>query len=204
MSAYDRLYERYTLGQVPWDHELPPPEVIQQVAQMPLGRALDLGCGYGRAAIYLARHGWQVDGIDFVDLALVEARQRAAAAQVETQAQFFLSPVTDMPSLTGPYDLALDVGCMHNFDEKQLLAYGRELHRLVRPGGLYLLFAHLRSDPPEYDADDRPRWMPLALIQATFAPGFLLERVEHGSTQVGDQAPWPSAWFWFRRRPAAE
>jgi hypothetical protein len=36
-------------------------------------------------------------------------------------------------------------------------------------------------------------------LRSVFSAGFVLERVEHGQTQVGDQAPWPSAWFWFRR-----
>ncbi|MCA9932850.1 MAG: methyltransferase domain-containing protein, partial [Anaerolineales bacterium] len=80
MSVYDRLRERYELGQVPWDHELPPPEVVAELEQMLPGRALDLGCGYGRASVYMAQHNWQVDGVDFIDLALQEAARRAAEA----------------------------------------------------------------------------------------------------------------------------
>lgn len=197
MSNYQRLRERYEEGQVPWDNELPPPEVMAEVAELPPGLALDLGCGYGRAAIYLARHNWQVDAVDFIDIPLQEAARRAAEAGVQNRIQFHHSPVTDMPYLTGPYDLALDVGCMHNFSEIQLIAYRDEVRRLLRPGGRYLLFAHLRND--ENEEDESWRWVAEPLLLALFSDGFALEKVEHGLTQVADSPPWRSAWFWFRR-----
>jgi SAM-dependent methyltransferase len=200
MSVYERLRERYAAGQTPWDHELPPPELIATLENLPPGRALDLGCGYGRAALYMARRQWLVDGVDFIDLAVAGAINRAAEAGVAERVQFHVSPVTDLHYLSGPYDLALDVGCMHNFDENELRTYRDEVARLLRPGGLYLLFAHLRAEPVEYDVDGRPRWLPESLLHAYFKADFHLERAEHGQTQMADHPPWPSAWFWFRRR----
>ncbi len=197
MSVYERLRERYEAGQVPWDDELPPPEVVAEMQNLPSGRALDLGCGYGRAAIYMARQNWQVDAVDFIDIALQEAARRAQQAGVAQNIHFHHSPVTDLHGLTGPYDFALDVGCMHNFDEAQLQAYQNELRRLLRPGALYLLFAHLRNPDPTDNEDQR--WPDEKRLRALFADGFALEKVEHGVTQVEDQPPWHSAWFWFRR-----
>ena len=81
-QTIDKFQERYESGRIPWDHELPPPEVISALAERPAGRALDLGCGLGRAAIYLAQRGWQVDAVDFVPLAIEQASQRAEAAGV--------------------------------------------------------------------------------------------------------------------------
>ncbi len=196
-STYQRLRERYETGQVPWDNELPPPEVIAEMANWSPGRALDLGCGYGRAAIYLAQRGWQVDAIDFIDLALQEASRRAAQLGVAARIRFHHSPVTDLAYLQPPYDFALDVGCMHNFDPVQVAAYHAELCRLLRPGGLYLLFAHLRNFGVQ--EDESWRWIEEPLLLNTFSRGFVLQRVEHGVTQVGDGPPWRSAWFWFRR-----
>lgn len=199
MSSYQRLRERYEAGQAPWDDPLPPPEIMAEAEKLPPGRALDLGCGYGRAAIYLAQRQWRVDGVDFIDLALAEAARRAEKAGVSGRVQFHLSPVTDLDFLVPPYDLVLDVGCLHNFDEATLSAYRNEVFRLLRPGGLYLLFAHLRADPPEYDDQGAPRWIPEPLIHTYFGEGFTLEKVKHGTTQVEDRPPRPSAWFWFGR-----
>ena len=194
-SHFDRLFEFYQAGPVPWDQPDPPPEVLAFVPTLPVGRALDLGCGLGRAAMYLARLGWQVDGVDFIPQAIAEATARAGQAGLEN-VRFHLSPVTRLDFLSGPYDFALDVGCAHGFSADELRAYHRELLRLLKPGGYYLLFAHLDEADPEPDGR---RWLAEADLRRLFGEGFALERVEYGQTQVGDQAPWRSAWFWFKR-----
>jgi SAM-dependent methyltransferase len=187
----DRLTERYASGPVPWDQADPPPEVL--ALDLPPGRALDLGCGLGRASVYLARQGWQVDGVDFIPQAIETARQRAQAAGMSSVA-FHLGPVTEMPYLAGPYDLALDVGCAHNFSLTELTAYHAELGRLLRPGAVYLLFAHLA----EIDGE---RWLAESTLHRLFANGFHLEQVEYGQTTVRGET-WRSAWFWYRRGEA--
>lgn len=192
---FDQLLSRYEEGRVPWDDPLPPPEVIETAVKLPPGRALDLGCGYGRASIYLAQRQWQVDGVDFIDRAIAEATHRAQLAGVATMVNFHLGQVTDLHFLSGPYDLALDVGCMHSLDDDGLRRYRDSLLRLLRPGALYLLFAHLRDD----DAEVPGRGVYEQTIHALFGSQFTLETARHGMTQVEDKPPWASAWFWFIR-----
>jgi SAM-dependent methyltransferase len=184
------LTELYASGPVPWDLSDPPPEVLTFAPSLLPGRALDLGCGLGRASLYLARLGWQVDGVDFVPQAIETARQRAQAAGLNN-VTFHLGPVTALPYLTGPYDLALDVGCAHSFSTEELTAYHAELRRLLRPDGVYLLFAHLSQAEGE-------RWLAEETLHCIFAEGFRLERAEYGQTTVRGET-WRSAWFWFRR-----
>lgn len=57
--------------------------VVAEVGDLPPGRALDLACGEGRHAIWLAERGWQVTGVDFADVALARAARLAAARAVE-------------------------------------------------------------------------------------------------------------------------
>lgn len=197
-ETYYRLLERYQSGQVPWDDALPPPEVLQFVPTLPPGRALDLGTGYGRAAIFMAGLGWEVDAVDYLEIALAEAKRRADAAGVRVN--YHLSRVTELDFLSGPYDFVLDVGCMHNLDEPNLRAYHGHLLRLMRPGATFLLFVHLRE--PDPDPEARPHGVDEELLQSIFAEGFNADRIEYGSTQVEDKPPWPSAWFWFRRQAA--
>lgn len=196
MSDYDRLLEFYQSGAVPWDQADPPPEVLDFVPTLPVGRGLDLGCGLGRAALFMAILGWQVDAVDFIAQAISEATARAKQAGLAERLRFHLSPVTELDFLTERYDFALDVGCAHSFSLEELAAYQRHLRRLLHPGAYYLLFAHLNGTNPDPEAR---RWLDEADLRQVFEQGFQLERVEHGQTQVGDQAPWPSAWFWFRR-----
>lgn len=196
MKKHERMEEIYESCSIPWDHTDPPPEVIAQAAQLPVGRALDLGCGFGRAAIYLAQLGWQVDGVDFVDQAIQVAKVRAAQAGVSDRAHFFHSPVTQLDFLQDYYDFTLDVGCAHGLTLDELRGYHQQLLRLLKPGAIFLLFAHLNE---EADEGEEQNWMDETYLRSLFADGFHLEKAEYGQTQVNDQAPWRSAWFWFRK-----
>lgn len=211
MSRYERFADRYASGELPWDQADPPPEVLAYVPTLPPGRALDLGCGLGRASLFIAGLGWEVDAVDFVPAAVAEARVRAEAAGVADRIRFHQGDIANLDFLDGPFDLALDVGSMHSLDEVELGTYHAGLLRLLAPGAVYLLFAHLQevdttglsvgipAFPGDVDAADLPRWLDEALLHEVFAEGFSLERVEYGITKVAGRPPWPSAWFWWRR-----
>ena len=106
----------YRFGFAPWERRdvertwrplLEGPDALAQ------GRALDVGCGSGRDAVYLAKHGWQVTGVDFADTGLKAARQRAQEEGVEVQ--WVKGDVAELGGLglASGYDLLYDFGCMH-------------------------------------------------------------------------------------------
>lgn len=200
-TSYERFVERYEAGELPWDDELPPPEAIALLGKLPAGRGLDLGCGYGRAALYMARHGWTADGVDFVPSAIAEAERRAAAAQVAERVRFHVGSVTELDFLTDGYDFAIDVGCLHNFNEVQRAGYEHHLQRLLKPGAWYLLFAHVANPAAPEGAVEPNAKIDEGIIRTLFAQNFALERLEHGITKIQEMEPWTSAWFWFRRKP---
>ena len=88
---------RYWRRQTPWDTQITPPEVMEFIARTPPGKALDLGCGTGTNAITLARHGWQVTGVDFASKAISAARRKAAGAGLKID--FHTADVTDLALL---------------------------------------------------------------------------------------------------------
>jgi len=181
---------RYLLGRSPWDTEVTPPEVVELVEGEGLlaGQALDLGCGTGTNCIYLARHGWEVVGVDFSILAILRARRKARRAGVDCQ--FYRGDVTDLAFLVDPFDLALDIGCLHSLPPEGWGRYAAEVARLVRPGGLYLLYAFTpRQDRPI------PRGVAPEEVRSLFAPAFAMEREEGGEDPSGPR----SAWYWLRR-----
>lgn len=86
---------------------------------------------------------------------------------------------------------------MHSLPGPELIPYRDGLLRLLRTGGDYLLFAHLRDETES--GEDELRWIKEDSLLALFAVGFELLHVEFGITQVEDKPPWKSAWFRFRR-----
>ncbi|MCF6277440.1 MAG: class I SAM-dependent methyltransferase [Anaerolineales bacterium] len=129
-------------GRAPWDSGISPPELLDFIENHPAGRAIDLGCGTGTNVVTLAQNGWQVSGVDFVPRAIKIARRKVRQAHL--QADMRVGDVTQLKGISGPYDLALDMGCFHNLGDKKA-DYLNRLDEILAPGGFWLLYAHLLS-----------------------------------------------------------
>jgi SAM-dependent methyltransferase len=138
------IYELlYRVGFLPWDSDVVPDELralIEDPATV-AGRALDLGCGTGTHAVYLAGHGWDVTAVDNVDRALRRARDRAAAARVTVN--WVNADVTRLTQLelTPGFSLVFDRGCYHGIDARQRDAYVAGVTELAAPGATLLMWA---------------------------------------------------------------
>lgn len=97
------------------------------------GRALDLGCGPGRNAFYLASAGFKVDAVDLSPAAIDWARQRADEAGASIR--FHQGDAFRLPELTGPYDLVYDSGCFHHLPPHRRISHLALVHRVLVPGG---------------------------------------------------------------------
>jgi SAM-dependent methyltransferase len=142
----------YRLGFTPWDNGIVPPELAELVEgpnALPAGRALDLGCGTGTQAIYLAEHGWQVTGVDFMARPLEEAKSKAAAAAV--QVTWVRGDITQLSQLGigTDYSLVLDLACFHGIATEERPTTAQQITRVTRPGAVFLLgaFAPGRRGP---------------------------------------------------------
>ena len=191
LETFNKMSQMYAEGNVPWDAELPPPEVVAMVEKMPAGRALDLGCSYGRASIYMAQQGWQVDGIDFIPLAIATAKERAK--KVGVAVNFQVGDITQLP-FSEPYDFVLDVGCGHGLMPAQWRDYHHELKRLLKPNGIFLLFARFLNE-----ADPQQPGVAESHLHTLFNDGFHLDNLEKGVTKMSNGDNWESAWLWWRR-----
>ena len=140
--------ERYQGHELVWGKE-PNQFVRQQCEHLPVGFALDLACGEGRNAIWLAQLGWSVHGMDFSPVAIERARQLTEAT--DPLAGDRLSwEVADLTTTTPPanaFDLVL-ISYVHLAAEHwDLLLTGAA--GAVRPGGRVLLVAHDRRNITE-------------------------------------------------------
>lgn len=103
------------------------------------GRALDLGCGPGRNAVYLAARGFEVDAVDLSPVAVAWGEDRAHEAGVDVR--FLCGDAFALPAaeLSGPYDLVVDSGCFHHLPPHRRISYLALLDRVLAPGGRYTL-----------------------------------------------------------------
>jgi SAM-dependent methyltransferase len=179
---------RYWRHQTPWDTRITPPEVMDFITRNPPGNALDLGCGTGTNAITLARHGWQATGVDFAPRAIRTARRKAAMAGVKID--FHVADVTDLRVLADAYDFALDIGCLFTLAKAERWKYAKELSRLLRSDGCFMLYAWL----------PRPWHGGRAGISAEEVESLLHPDFSKVRSVIGEEGGHPSAWYWFRRR----
>ena len=181
---------QYVLSRTPWDTQVTPPEVVELVegGDVSAGRVLDLGCGTGTNCIYLARHGWRVVGVDFSALAIRRARRKARRTGVDCT--FYRADVTDLAFLEETFDFVLDIGCLHSIPMEGWKRYAAKVARLVRPAGMYMLYAFV----PRPDRQS-PRGVSPGELSSLFGHAFIVERQEGGDDPTGPSA----AWYWMRR-----
>ena len=98
-------------------------------------RVLELGCGPGRNAVFLASRGCEVDAVDLSPAAIAWARERAAEAGADVR--FHCGDVFELTraDLGGPYDLVYDSGCFHHLPPHRRISYLQLLDRVLAPGG---------------------------------------------------------------------
>ena len=188
----------YRLGLTPWEHEhieRPLADLVEGPDALSAGNALDLGCGTGRDAVHLARHGWRVTGVDLVPRALDRARRRAADAGVEVRWVQGDIGAPDTLDLGRDHTLLIDLGCLHALAPAPLRRAAEAATKAAAPGATLLVFAFSpgRRGPA-------PRGLDEAELRAAFAGWDL--RAGWPATDVVLRGPLRSAapsWYRFVR-----
>ena len=138
----------YRLGFTPWERPpIPEPfrRLIEGPDRLPPGRALDIGCGTGADAVYLAKLGWQVTGVDLVGRALERAKARAARERVDVQ--WIEGDVGKLGhlDLEPGYALLYDFGCFHGLPDAARVGGAAGVTRLAAPHASLLIVAFSRN-----------------------------------------------------------
>lgn len=143
----------YKVGFSPWDLGPPMPELVELIEgseALTPGRALDLGCGAGSKSIYLARHGWQVTGVDNAREALSQAEKKAAGNGVDVRFVHCdlveLNPGDAEDTIAGgPFDFLLDFGCAHSLRDTAKARYAENAAAVAAPGATFVLYAFTKG-----------------------------------------------------------
>jgi SAM-dependent methyltransferase len=119
----------------------PEPLLVATAGELPPGRALDLACGAGRHALYLARLGWRVTAVDGSRVAVAELRREAGRLGLDIDARVADLEAGEFVIEPGAYDLICDFFYL----ERALFP---RIRAGVKPGGLFVATLHRFDGTP--------------------------------------------------------
>ena len=153
----------------PWDIEHPQPafENIVLNGELKPGRVLDVGCGTGENAIFLAQNGFSATGIDLVQDAIRAARAKAAARKAKVE--FQVGNALSMDFANSRFDNVIDSGLFHTFSDDERTVYARAISRVLVKGGNYFMLCFSEKEPTGWGG---PRRVTRREIERAFSPLF--------------------------------
>jgi SAM-dependent methyltransferase len=170
----DAWNRRYADREFVWTSE-PNRFLVAQTAGLEAGRALDLACGEGRNAVWLAEQGWRVTGVDFSEVGLEKARALAAAGGV--RAEWVTADLLDYTPEPHAYDLVLVFYLQVPATERRPIV--RAAAGAVAPGGVFLLVAHDRGNLEHgHGGPQDPTVLYTAVVGDLDGAGLEIERAE--------------------------
>jgi SAM-dependent methyltransferase len=154
--AYDAMYRRGA----PWESG-PRPELVELVeaGRIPVGRALDIGCGSGADSIFLAERGFDVTGVDLSPVAIGKAR--AAAGEAGQQPKFLVLDLLKLPAdFSGPFDLLFDGGTLDDFPPRLRPRAAQVITALAGPAAQLVMWCFYGRDRdlPRFSLSGPSRW----------------------------------------------
>lgn len=168
MSTFEAAYR----GTPPWDIGRPQPAVVRLAEAAEIaGRVIDLGCGTGENACYLASRGHVVRGVDFTPTAIARAQEKAKQRGLRVEFR-----VADALALGVPrprFDTAIDSGLFHTFSDPDRPRYVASVGRVLRPGGRLFLLCFSEREPNW----GGPRRVRAEEIRAAFAHGWTVREI---------------------------
>ncbi|WP_020496006.1 class I SAM-dependent methyltransferase [Sciscionella marina] len=188
---FDALYrgeqpsEDLQLDCVPWDIGAPQPAIVALEEGGTLrGSILDIGCGLGDNALFLAERGHRVTGVDGSPTALGKAREKAGARGLD--ARFVQADATTLEGVEPGFDTVLDSALFHCLVPEQRSAYAEAIHRVTNPGAVLHLICFGGEDPgatlepvskEELHAALDARWDITSIEPASYSSGFTRDTI---------------------------
>lgn len=143
---WESMYEK-SPEELPWEITKAPVELIEVIQNNIVTpcKTLDIGCGTGNYAIYLAKKGFDVTGVDFSENALAIAKQRALLANVKIE--FVKADALALSKvLNDKYSFIFDYGLLHHIPLEKISEYAQQFRKLLAKGRRLLIVCYSEED----------------------------------------------------------
>lgn len=172
----------------PWDIPGPQPAFARLAWSGAFsGRVLDIGCGTGENALFLAARGLDVVGLDASQTAIAKAR--AKAAERKTEAVFVVGDALELATLGRQFDTVIECGLLHVLSDRDRARLVASVAAVLRAGGRYFVLCL-----SEHATIPGPRRLTADEIRAAFTEGWRVESIvpTHIEINVTETGSWNS------------
>lgn len=186
MDFFEKAYQE----RPPWDIGRPQQEIVrlEQTGQI-TGTVLDVGCGTGDNALFLASCGHEVVGLDSVERAIEAARRKADERSLS--ATFIRGEILSLREIGRTFDTVIDSGLFHTLSDNERLLFVRNLHEVLVPGGSYFMLAFSDLEPEGYG----PRRITKQEIQDLFSDGWRINGIRAAVFESRTRKEGSRAWL---------
>ena len=179
-----RAFEEIYKGVPPWEIDGPQSEIVKLVEHGEIrSTILDVGCGTGENALYLAGLGYEVQGIDIVPGAIEKAVKKAKDRSL--YATFLVRDALILEKLGKKFNTVIDSGFFHVLPDKKRPIFATSLASVLNPGGTYFMMCFSENEPGSWG----PRRVTQPEIRESFGQGWLVNYIREAEfdTNLGSR-----------------
>lgn len=184
------FFEKSYHGTPPWDIGREQREfVLLEESGDIHGSILDLGCGKGDNALFLADHGHEVWGVDSVPAVIEITRRKAEEAGLT--ATFLVKDTLQLNNIGRQFDTVIDSGFFHTLSDAERPIYIKNLYNVLKPGGTYFMLAFSELEPGGYG----PRRITQHEIREIFSRGWRINWIRPAVFESRTRPEGSRAWL---------
>jgi cyclopropane fatty-acyl-phospholipid synthase-like methyltransferase len=183
----NRFDSWYHTGELPWDTGLPCEHLKSFVdsKKHKINSALELGCGTGTNAIYLAQSGFQVFACDFSPQAINLAKEKSSDPKITYEVMDVLSFRED---LVDRFDFVFDRGCFHSIGFFRKRKFVKHIHKYMKKDGIWLLLCGSKDETGDFKIG--PPRLSIKDISKAVEPYFCVKDVKAIKFTSGGKQAW--------------
>jgi 2-polyprenyl-3-methyl-5-hydroxy-6-metoxy-1,4-benzoquinol methylase len=186
MEFFEEAYH----GTPPWDIGRAQREFVRlEESGQISGDVLDVGCGTGENALFLASRGHHVWGVDSAPAAIETARKKAEERGIA--AIFLVKDTLNLHEIGRTFDTVIDSGLFHTLSDPERPRFVWNLSEVLRPGGTYFMLAFSELEPGGYG----PRRITQKEIQAAFSDGWRINEIRAAVFESRTRSEGSKAWL---------